>query len=111
MAKKICVLSFERLYETVNSKNRGMYMNKRPLPPLTFGPERDESELRKLSSEKLRHFCFSPYITTVIKSRMMRWAGQVTSVGEKTKACKILVGISEGMGPLDSLHLDGRIKG
>jgi hypothetical protein len=84
-------------------------MNKGPLPPLTFGPERDESEWRKLSSEKFRHFCFSPYITTMIKSRMMRWAGQVTRVGEKTKAYKISVGISEGTRPLEKLRLDERI--
>ena len=64
-------------------------MNKRPSPRLTFGPERDENEWRNLSSEKLRHFCFSPYISTVIKSMIMRWAGQIARVGEKTKAHKI----------------------
>jgi len=40
---------------------------------------------------------------------MMRWAGQVTSVGEKTKAYKISVVISEGRRPLESLLSDGRV--
>jgi hypothetical protein len=80
MAEKNCVLNFKRLCERVNAKKRGLYAKKRPFPPLSLGPERDESEGKKLSSEKLRHFCFSPYITTVIKSRMIRWAGKVTRV-------------------------------
>jgi hypothetical protein len=49
MAEKICVLKFKMLCEGVNIKNRGKYVNKCPLSPLTFGPERDESERRKLS--------------------------------------------------------------
>ena len=67
----------------------GLYMNKGPLQPLTSGLERDENEWRKLSYEKLPHLCFSLYISTVIISRMMRWAVQVTRVGEKKKAHKI----------------------
>ena len=81
MAAKNCVLNFKTLYESVSGKRRELYVNKRHLPPLTFGQGRDERERRKLSSEKLRNFCFSPYVTGVIKSRKMRWAGQVTRVG------------------------------
>jgi hypothetical protein len=81
MAAKNFVLNFKRQYKIVCAKKRGLYMNKRPLPLLTFGLERNENERRKLSSEKLRHSYFSPYISTVIKSRMMRWARQVTRVG------------------------------
>jgi hypothetical protein len=60
-------------------------MNKCPLPPLTFGTEIKEREWRKLSSEKLSNFCFSPYITTVIKSLNVRSAGHVARVGERQK--------------------------
>jgi hypothetical protein len=36
----------------------------------------------------------------VIKSRRMRWAGPVASMGEKRGACRILVGRPEGRRPL-----------
>jgi hypothetical protein len=45
----------------------------------------------------------------MIKSKVMRWEGHVTHVGEKTKAYEISVGISEGKRPLEDLRLDGRI--
>jgi hypothetical protein len=50
MAEKNCVLKFKKLCEKVNAKNRGLYVNKCPLSPLNFGPERDESEWKKLST-------------------------------------------------------------
>jgi hypothetical protein len=85
MAAKNCVLNFKRLYERVNVKNRRLNMKTCPLPPLTGGMETEEREWRNLSSETLRGFCFSPYITTVIKSRMVRWAGHVARVGERQR--------------------------
>jgi hypothetical protein len=39
-------------------------------------------------------------IIRIIKSRRMRWAGCVERMGEKRIAYKILVGTSEGKGPL-----------
>jgi hypothetical protein len=32
----------------------------------------------------------------MIKSRRMRWAGQIAQMGEKSNACRILVGKPEG---------------
>jgi hypothetical protein len=36
----------------------------------------------------------------IIKSRRMRWAGHIARMGEKRTAYRILVGKSEGKGPL-----------
>jgi hypothetical protein len=35
-----------------------------------------------------------------MKSKKMGWAGHVVRMGEKMTACRILVGKSEGKGPL-----------
>jgi hypothetical protein len=60
----------------------------------TFGPKRDEvtGEWRKLHNEELRHLYSSPSIIRIIKSRRMRWAGQVARMGEKRNAHRLLVG-------------------
>jgi uncharacterized membrane protein len=44
-----------------------------------FGPKRDEmtSEWRKLHTKELRVFYSSPIIIRMIKSKRMRWAGNV----------------------------------
>jgi hypothetical protein len=49
-----------------------------------FGPKRDEvtGEWRKLHNEEL-HILYSPNIIRQIKSRKMRWAGQVAHMGEE----------------------------
>jgi hypothetical protein len=52
----------------------------------------------------------------MIKSRRMRWAGNVTRMGEKRNACRILVGKPEGKRPqgrtkrrwVDSIEMDLR---
>jgi hypothetical protein len=48
-----------------------------------FGPERDEvtGELRRLHNKELYALYSSPNIIRVIKSRRVRWAGQVARVG------------------------------
>jgi hypothetical protein len=42
----------------------------------------------------------SPNIIRQIKSRRMRWAGNVASLGEEKKVYKVLVGKPEGKRPL-----------
>jgi hypothetical protein len=50
-----------------------------------LGSKRDEvtGEWRKLHNEGLNDLYSSPNITQVIKSRRMKWAGHVASVGEE----------------------------
>jgi hypothetical protein len=67
-----------------------------------FGPKRDETtgEWRRLRNEKLNGLCSSQNIIRVIKSRRMRWAGLVASMGEKRGAYRIFVRRPEGRRPL-----------
>jgi hypothetical protein len=67
-----------------------------------FGPKRDEvtGELRKLHNKELHDLYSSPSIIRIIKSRRMRWAGQVARNGEKRNAYRLLVGKTEGKRPL-----------
>ena len=48
-----------------------------------FGPKRDEvtGEWRRLHDEELYAVCSSPNIFRVMKSRRMRWAGNVARMG------------------------------
>jgi len=50
-----------------------------------FGPRRDEvtGEWRRLHNEELDDLYTSPNIVRVIKSRRMRWAGQLARIGEE----------------------------
>jgi hypothetical protein len=43
---------------------------------------------------------YSPSIISMIKSRRMRWAGNVARIGQKRTAYRILVGKPEGKRPL-----------
>jgi len=67
-----------------------------------FGPKRDEviGEWRKVHSEELNDQYCSPIIVRVIKSRRMRWAGNVARMGERRGVYRVLVGKSEGKRPL-----------
>jgi hypothetical protein len=53
-----------------------------------FGPKRDEvtGDWRKLHNDELHNLYFSPNIIRMIKSRRMRWAGQVARMGETRNA-------------------------
>jgi len=66
-----------------------------------FGPKRDEvtGEWRKLHSERLNDLYCSPNIVRVIRSRRMRWAGNVARTGERRGVYRDLVGKPEGKRP------------
>jgi hypothetical protein len=59
-----------------------------------------KGEWKKLHNEELRDLYSSPRIIRIIKSRRMRWEGHVARMGEKCKACKLLVRKPEGKRPL-----------
>jgi hypothetical protein len=67
-----------------------------------FGPKGDEvtGEGRKLHNEELRDLYSSASIIRIIKSSKNRWALHVARMGEKRNAYRLLVGKSEGKGPL-----------
>jgi len=57
-------------------------------------------EWRRLHNEELNDLYSSPNIVRVIKSRRMRWAGHVATMGEERGVYRFLVGKSEGKRPL-----------
>jgi hypothetical protein len=59
-----------------------------------LGPKRDEvtGEWRKLHNEELRDLYSSPSIIRMMKSRKMRWAGNVAGMRENMKTYRLLVG-------------------
>jgi hypothetical protein len=66
------------------------------------GPKRDgvTGEWRKLHNEELCDLYSSPSIIRIVKSRRMRWAGQVARMGEKRNVYRFLAGKPEGKRPL-----------
>jgi hypothetical protein len=61
---------------------------------IIFGPNRDEvtGKWRKLHNEELNDLYSSPNTLRVIKSRRMRWAGHIASMGEMRGVYRVLVG-------------------
>jgi hypothetical protein len=55
---------------------------------------------RKLHNEELHNLYSSPSIIRMIKTRRMRWAGQVARMGENRIPYRIFVGVPEGKRPL-----------
>ena len=68
----------------------------------TFGPQSNEVtvEWTRLHNEELNDPYFSPNIIWVIKSRRMRWARHIASIGDRRCAQRVLVGKPEGKRPL-----------
>ena len=66
-----------------------------------IGSKRDEvtGEWRELHNEELNDLYCSPNIVRVIKSRRMRWAGNLGRMGERTDVYRVLVGKPEGNRP------------
>jgi hypothetical protein len=67
-----------------------------------FGPKRDEvtGEWRKLHNEEFNDMYSLPNIGRVVKSRRMRWAGNVARMEEGRVVHRVLVGKPEGRRPL-----------
>ena len=67
-----------------------------------FGPKRGEvtGGWGKLHNEGLKDMYCLPNIVRVIKSRILRWAGHVTRMGESGDVYRFLVGKPEGKRPL-----------
>jgi hypothetical protein len=53
-----------------------------------------------LHNDELHNLYSSPNVVRVIKSRRMRWAGHVASMGEGRCVCRVLVGRPDGKSPL-----------
>jgi hypothetical protein len=67
-----------------------------------FAAKMDEvtGEWRKLHNEELSDLYSLPNIVRVVKSREMRWAGQVAFMGEGRGVHRFVVGKLEGKKPL-----------
>ena len=78
-----------------------------------FGPKRDEvtRNWRKLRNEELNDLHFSPNIVRVIKSRRMRWVGNVASstFGGQLRCIQGFGGETWGKKTLKGPGVDGRI--
>jgi hypothetical protein len=68
--------------------------------------------MEKLHSEELHILYSSPDIIRQIKSRRMRWAGQMARMGEYRNVYRVLMGKPEGKRPLgrweDGIRMDLR---
>jgi len=76
-----------------------------------FEPKRDEvtGEWRKVHNEELNYLYSSPNNIRVIKSRRMRWAGHVTSMGEREVYTEFWWGNLRGRDHLEDPGIDGRV--
>jgi hypothetical protein len=78
-----------------------------------------KGDWRKLHNEELHNLYSSSNIIRMIKSRRMRWAGNVARISETSNECRILVGKLEENRPLgrprykwvDNIKIDLRERG
>jgi PAS domain-containing protein len=90
------------LFLTLREEHRFRVFENRVLRRI-FGTKRDEvtGGWRKLHNEELRDLYSLPSIIRMIKSRKMRWEGNVEQMGEKRTADRLVVGKPEGKRPLE----------
>jgi hypothetical protein len=95
---------------TVREEHRLMVFENRVLRRI-FGPKRDDGtgEWRRLHNGQLHNFYSSPDIIRQIKSRRMRWAGNVACMGEGRNVYRVLMGKPEGKNHLKDQGIDGRM--
>ena len=98
---RVVLSGFETWLLTLREERKLRVFENRVLRGI-FGTERDEVrwDWRKLHNEELNDLYCSPSIVRVIKTRRMRWAGQVARMGKKRGVYKILMWKPEGKGPL-----------
>ena len=94
-------LSIETWSLTLREEHRLRVFENRVLRRI-FGHKRDgvTGEWRKLHNEELNALYSLPSIVRVIKSRRMRWAGNMARMEEGRGVHKVLVGKPEGKRPL-----------
>jgi hypothetical protein len=82
---------------TVREENRLRTFENRLLRR-RFGLKRDKMAggWIKLHNEELRDLYSLPSIIRMVKSRRMRWAGNVARMGKKRNACRLLMGKPDG---------------
>ena len=75
------------------------------------GPKRDEAagQWRRMHNEEFDVLYSSPNIALVIKSRIMRYRGQVACMGDRRGVYRVLVGRGEGKSHLEDISVDGKI--
>jgi hypothetical protein len=67
-----------------------------------FGSKMEEDgSWRKLHNDELHNLYSSPNIVMVVKSRRMRWVGNVARMGAGRDIYRVLVGSPEGKRPLE----------
>jgi hypothetical protein len=77
-------------------------VNKPQSVPVIFEPPCILTNIHDLKhNEELHNLYSSPSIIRMIKSRRIRWAGNVTRMGAKRNAYRILVGNPEEKRPLE----------
>ena len=91
----LVVYGFETWSLTLREERRLSVFQNRVLRRV-LGPKRDEvrGEWRKLHNEELSDLYSLPNIVRVVKSRRMRWAGNVERMGEGRGVHRVLVDVS-----------------
>jgi len=81
------------------------------VPRRIFGPTRGKvtGEWRKLNNKELDALYSSPNTIWAIKSRRMRWGGNVACMDDRKGAYRVLVGRFDGINPSGDLSVNERI--